>query len=378
MYVSLFIGALTLCPSVLLSQGVGINTSGANPNAAAILDIASTNRGMLTPRMTQAQRNAIPGPATGLLIYQTDNRPGFRFYDGTDWVFLRAMTSVPGRVEIATGCVESIDMPSSYAGFSVSYDCTNGTGTVSWPVGIFNDEPAVNLSSSVVPVPPAAPDIYCVPTYSADCNTAFNADQITGVRINEGPSGGPYTNIMDRSSGCEGIADGNYIDVPTGTATATLSGNTGGVCTGNYYTVEIRSSTEWTDYVQAWIDWNADGDFYDAQEHLSPTPFFGTSNGNWVSSDEFSVPAFALNGSTVMRCRSIFTSNSDPCNGATFGETEDYTLTIDCANTGPAPEITSICTVTDVTATSFDYKCSLLSGSPASPPLVNFDLVPLE
>lgn len=49
---------------------------------------ASTTGGFLTPRMTQTQRDAISSPTTGLLIYQTDNTPGFYYYDGAAWTAL--------------------------------------------------------------------------------------------------------------------------------------------------------------------------------------------------------------------------------------------------------------------------------------------------
>lgn len=57
------------------AQNVGIGTT--TPDANAQLDVSSTNKGILIPRMTLAQRNAIPGITLGLLIYQTDNNPGF-------------------------------------------------------------------------------------------------------------------------------------------------------------------------------------------------------------------------------------------------------------------------------------------------------------
>lgn len=73
-------------PSLLLAQGgVGINNDNSNPDNSAMLDVKSTDKGLLAPRMTEAQRNAIASPATGLLIYQTDNTPGFYVYDGTSW-----------------------------------------------------------------------------------------------------------------------------------------------------------------------------------------------------------------------------------------------------------------------------------------------------
>lgn len=62
---------------------IGIGTT--TPNTSAALDITSTNRGLLIPRMTQAQKNAIVTPATGLLVYQTDGASGFWFYNGASW-----------------------------------------------------------------------------------------------------------------------------------------------------------------------------------------------------------------------------------------------------------------------------------------------------
>lgn len=65
---------------------VGIGTT--SPVASSLLDMRSTTRGLLTPRMTLAQRNLIGAPAVGLLIYQTDGTTGFYYYFGSGWVRL--------------------------------------------------------------------------------------------------------------------------------------------------------------------------------------------------------------------------------------------------------------------------------------------------
>lgn len=77
--------SLLLFPIITFSQ-VGIGTT--TPNASSSLDITDTTKGILIPRMTQAQRNAIVLPATGLIIYQTNNSPGFYYFNGTVWASL--------------------------------------------------------------------------------------------------------------------------------------------------------------------------------------------------------------------------------------------------------------------------------------------------
>ena len=56
---------------VLFSQ-VSINIDGTNPDNSAMLDVKSTNKGLLIPRMTRAEMGAIPNPADGLMVYCTD------------------------------------------------------------------------------------------------------------------------------------------------------------------------------------------------------------------------------------------------------------------------------------------------------------------
>ena len=63
------------------------------PNTSAALEIKSTTKGLLISRMTLAQRNAIPSPAKGLLIYQISNETGFYYYDGIKW---KPLTGVNG------------------------------------------------------------------------------------------------------------------------------------------------------------------------------------------------------------------------------------------------------------------------------------------
>lgn len=58
--------------------------------ASAILNVQSTNKGFLPPRMTTAQMNAIVSPAEGLMVYVTDAAKGWYGYTGTAWQKLNA------------------------------------------------------------------------------------------------------------------------------------------------------------------------------------------------------------------------------------------------------------------------------------------------
>ncbi len=110
------------------SQGVAINTDGSSANSSAMLDIKSTDRGMLIPRMTQAERNGISSPASSLLIYQTDNTPGFYYWDGGSWV----------RLSVGTDSFDDADADPSneFQNLSISghnITLSDGGGTVTVP-----------------------------------------------------------------------------------------------------------------------------------------------------------------------------------------------------------------------------------------------------
>ncbi|MES2849889.1 MAG: hypothetical protein V4685_12585 [Bacteroidota bacterium] len=83
----------SLFTTTCFSQSVSINNTGAAADSTAMLDVNSTTKGLLIPRMVAQQRTAIATPATGLLVYQTDGDPGFYYYNGANW-FLLVTTAV--------------------------------------------------------------------------------------------------------------------------------------------------------------------------------------------------------------------------------------------------------------------------------------------
>ena len=75
------------------NEGIIVNSAGrvgigtGSVNTSAQLDISSTTKGLLPPRMTEVQRDAIATPAAGLVVYNNDSN-ALNVYDGTDWVAL--------------------------------------------------------------------------------------------------------------------------------------------------------------------------------------------------------------------------------------------------------------------------------------------------
>lgn len=71
---------------------VGVGTT--TPDGSAQLDVESTEKGILIPRLTAIQRVSIPSPAAGLLVYQNDAPIGFYFYNGSAWTRLASSSDV--------------------------------------------------------------------------------------------------------------------------------------------------------------------------------------------------------------------------------------------------------------------------------------------
>ena len=81
-----FLAAVVLTATTYAQVGIGTTT----PDASSALDITSTTKGLLIPRMTETQRDAISSPANGLMIYQTDGTVGFYYYNGSSWAEVAA------------------------------------------------------------------------------------------------------------------------------------------------------------------------------------------------------------------------------------------------------------------------------------------------
>jgi hypothetical protein len=176
----LFLTLLTL--STANAQSVGINT--ATPDASAALDVSSTTQGILVPRMTEAQRNLIATPATGLLVYQTDETAGFYFYNGTVW------TSLNGGGSVVNSGTELILEATALIGqtIGVGVSITDGTGTIRFDNEVTGPVSGTWTSDSVFTV--AETGLYMIQAHVLSTQTTSNFSSLA-----------PYVEIKNSANG---------------------------------------------------------------------------------------------------------------------------------------------------------------------------------
>ncbi|MCC7431127.1 hypothetical protein IT568_09815, partial [bacterium] len=154
-----------------------------------------------------------------------------------------------------------------------------------------------------------ASNCYCTPTYTYLCSSGDFINNFT------------LETISNLASGCNGNAD-NYILYPSGTYTATLT-------PGNSYPISMQSGS-WGQGFGVWIDFNQNGSFEDSGELVYASPTSGTG----LYSGTIAIPGTATAGQTRMRVRCKYAGTivlTESCSNFSYGETEDYFVTIGSA-----------------------------------------------
>jgi len=136
---------------------VGIGTN--NPSSSAILDLTSTSKGFLPPRMSESEKNAISSPVAGLMIYQVNNSPGLYYYTGSAWTgplsvsdlsgYLKADGTVTASGDLNMGGQKVVNVATPTS----STDAANKSYVDGLSGGLTWKESVVNLVSSA----PSAP-----------------------------------------------------------------------------------------------------------------------------------------------------------------------------------------------------------------------------
>lgn len=280
--------------SVNIFGQVSINDDGATPDASSILDVKSSSKGILLPRMTNVERDAINSPAPGLFIFNTDEQ-ALQFYDGTVWRYFVPEPCVPGPPTTITG----------------------------------NSTPAcneTNVAYSISPVAWASSYHWTVPSGA----TIVSGQGTTTITVNMGTQDGSVA--VRGESGC---GDGPYrstsITIVPPAQPGTISGNSYPECnaTGITYTIDPvpgASSYNWLVPAEATI--------VSGQGTISLTVDFGTTSGNIGVRAESacgnsnyrykpiiiatpSAPG-SISGNTYVECNATGLSYSvSPVNGAT-------------------------------------------------------------
>ena len=205
------------------AQGVTIGAAAA-PDASAALEVRSTAQGLLLPRLTTAQREAIAGPAAGLLVFQTDGTQGLYYYTGVVWV---NMTT--GKVPDANGSTLPANgaVVSTLAGAAGSPGSADGPGArFAYPRGVAVDAAgtvyvADTNNSTIRKITPAG----VVSTLAGTAASNGSADGTgAGARFNN-----PFGVAVD-AAGAVYVADTNNSTIrkitPAGVVT-TLAGTAG-------------------------------------------------------------------------------------------------------------------------------------------------------
>jgi len=85
-YIPKFSGSTSVGNSQMFDNGTSVAIGTTSPSSASILELSSTTKGLLLPRMTATQKNAISSPPVGLIIYQTDGTEGIYVNTSSGWL----------------------------------------------------------------------------------------------------------------------------------------------------------------------------------------------------------------------------------------------------------------------------------------------------
>lgn len=126
----------------MLAQSVGINSTGDPADNSAILDVTSTSKGVLIPRLTSGEIGSIANPATGLLVYRTTSPAGFYYNSGTpsvpNWVIVQVGTDVTTQGNSFNGSNQLVKLNGSSQLPAVSGGNLTGLDAANISIGTLN------------------------------------------------------------------------------------------------------------------------------------------------------------------------------------------------------------------------------------------------
>jgi uncharacterized protein (TIGR02145 family) len=228
-----FIFLLGSC-AVQAQIGIGI----PNPDPSAVLELSSTNKGFVPPRMTTTQRTAITSPAAGLQVYDTTTS-SLWYHNGTVWVdtaiggIFKGSGSLTTNTTVAAGSNTLAFTSTATNGFSVD-GTTLSVDAANHAIGIGTIAPA---SSSILDL--------------TSTNKAMLLPRVTNTAAISFPVDGML--IYDVSSNCLKVYQNSSwtdclgnVSTPLSTVSAVCTGFSGSYCTaalsGATYVVTITNN----------------------------------------------------------------------------------------------------------------------------------------
>ena len=192
---------------------------GDNPtvvNSSAVFEMESTSKGLLLPRMTSAQRNAIVSPATGLVIYNT-TKNCVEHYNGSAWYNACDRTTTPSNGgEISSGGTAVVSAWSSNVG------CRVGAGANNIPAGVRRG--AVNQTMVMGSAPTATVTLVATVSTAGTYNILTNT--VNGIYFSaSGTFGATGSQTITLTATGSPLAAGNFMWTTNSTPSISVHGS---------------------------------------------------------------------------------------------------------------------------------------------------------
>jgi len=351
-------------PVLIAQNNIAINATGANAHPSAILDVTSTSGGMLTPRMTQAERLAIASPVDGLVLFQTDGAQGYWYWDGG-----AAVPAWRRMSKYLSGSVEMGPEPSTILygnGFTVTR-LLDGTDQIDFNTPYPGPPNIIVSNADAFGEAPFLSD-YCEISFTSCACHYVNDFALYGAAV---VGGTPL--IVNNNSGCNN-EPGRTIYYPPGNPV--YQNNPADVCLGSttQFSIALRGnnptgsqpSSCGTHHTYVFIDWQQDG-FFDGFNDLvvnTGAVQWGAQLPGPAPYNNRNIPAGAFSGETFLRVTAIPGGSGNSCASGPQGENEEYRVTVSCGTTPVYQDVRTYCNAGDVTAFGFRVSCRRLGGEP--------------
>lgn len=239
----IFAAALFIGIQSYAQNGVAINTTGADADNSAILDVSSTNKGFLPPRMTSGKRDAISSPAAGLLVWCSNcgAKGEMQVYNGTEWTNMIGGPASAGTFSCGDNFKDSRD--------NKTYS-TVLIGTQCWMAQNLNV--GTKITGATAQTSNSTIEKYCYNDNDANCNIYGGLYQ--------------WAEAMQYYNGATNSATWNPAP----------SGNVKGICPDGWH---IPTSSEWTT-LKTYLGDGAGGKMKSTDTNLWESPNTGADNSS--------------------------------------------------------------------------------------------------